>query len=208
VNDNENGTIDAKDKTYVETTSALPVSTGVPGTTGGLVQTSTQFTEYSAGVKLDITPHISEGDLLRLDITLTRSDFGTILGDRPPDKKESEVVTHATLPNGKTVILGGLVKLNQTKGGSKVPILGDLPLLGGLFRSVHNSAEGENLYMFVKAEIIRPEDAAGHGMRGLETLSERNREAFEKHELEFQTYQDWPGIKPKRVDPPKVLDAQ
>lgn len=208
VNDNENGKLDAKDITYVETTSALPVASGVPGTTGGLVQTSTTFQSYDAGIMLDITPHISEGDLLRLDIKLTRSDFGTMLGTRPPDKKSSEVDTAVTLPNGTTAILGGLVKLNETKGGSKVPILGDIPLLGGLFRGIHNSEQGEFLYMFVKAEIIRPDDAAGHGMKQLEELSERNRQAFEKRELEYQTYQDWPGIKPKRVDPSKVLDAQ
>ena len=157
---------------------------------------------------LDITPHISEGDLLRLDIKLTRSDFGTMLGTRPPDKKSSEVDTAVTLPNGTTAILGGLVKLNETKGGSKVPILGDIPVVGGLFRGIHNSEEGEFLYMFVKAEIIRPDETAGHGMKQLEELSERNRQAFEKRELEYQTYQDWPGIKPKRVDPSKVLDAQ
>jgi hypothetical protein len=62
--------------------------------------------------------------------------------------------------------------------------------------------------MFVKAEIIRPEETAGHGMKQLEQLSERNRQAFEKRELEYQTYQDWPGIKPKRIEPSKVLDAQ
>ncbi len=208
VNDNEQGKLDNKDITYVETTSALPVASGVPGTTGGLVQTSTTFQSYDAGIMLDITPHISEGDLLRLDIKLTRSDFGTLLGTRPPDKKSSEVTTAVTLPNGTTAVLGGLVKLNQTKGGSKVPFFGDLPIFGGLFRSIHNREEGEFLYMFVKAEIIRPDEASGQGMKGLETLSERNRQAFEKRELEYQTYQDWPGIKPKRVDPSKVLDAQ
>jgi len=208
VNDNEQGKLDAKDITYVETTSALPVASGVPGTTGGLVQTSTTFQSYDAGVTLDITPHISEGDLLRLDIKLTRSDFGALLGTRPPDKKQSEVTTAVTLPNGTTAVLGGLVRLNETKGGSKVPILGDIPVLGGLFRGIHNKEEGEFLYMFVKAEIIRPDDTAGHGMKELEVLSDRNRQAFEKRELEYQTYQDWPGIKPKRVDPSKVLDAQ
>jgi general secretion pathway protein D len=208
VNDNEQGKLDAKDITYVETTSALPVASGVPGTTSGLVQTSTTWQSYDAGLTLDITPHISEGDLLRLDINLQRSDFGVLLGDRPPDKKSSEVTTAVTLPNGTTAILGGLVKLNETKGGSKVPILGDIPLLGGLFRGIHNKEEGEFLYMFVKAEIIRPDETAGHGMKELEVLSERNRQAFEKRELEYQTYQDWPGIKPKRVDPSKVLDTQ
>ncbi len=208
VNDNEQGKLDAKDITYVETTSALPVASGVPGTTSGLVQTSTTFQSYDAGITLDITPHISEGDLLRLDIKLQRSDFGILLGTRPPDKKSSEVDTAVTLPNGTTAVLGGLVRLNETKGGSKVPIISNIPFIGGLFRNIHNKEEGEFLYMFVKAEIIRPDETAGRGMKELEVLSERNRQAFEKRELEYQTYQDWPGIKPKRVDPPKVLDAQ
>ena len=107
------------------------------------MQTSTNFQNYDAGITLDITPHISEGDLLRLDIKIQRSDFGAILGTRPPDKKSSEVDTAVTLPDGTTVILGGMLKMNQTKGGSKVPLLGDIPLLGGLFRSVHNSEDGE-----------------------------------------------------------------
>jgi len=208
VNDNEKGKIDAKDTTYVEVTSTMPVASGVPGTAAGVVQSSTSFQSYDAGVMLDITPHISEGDLLRLDIKLTRSDFTKVLATKPPDKKSSEVDTAVTLPNGTTVILGGLVKLNQSKGGTKVPLLGDIPLVGGLFRSVHNSEDGEYLYMFVKAEIIRPDEASGQGMKGLEDLSLRNRQAFEKRELEYQTYQDWPGIKSKRVEPSKVLDAQ
>ena len=208
VNDNEKGKLDAKDTTYVEITSTMPVASGVPGQATGVVQSSTNFNAYDAGVMLDITPHISEGDLLRLDIKLTRSDFTKILATKPPDKKSSEVDTAVTLPNGATVILGGLVKLNQNKGGSKVPFLGDIPILGGLFRSIHNSEEGEYLYMFVKAEIIRPDDSSAHGMKGLEKISQSHREAFEKRELEYQTYQDWPGIKSKRVEPSKVLDAQ
>ncbi len=208
VNDNEKGKVDNKETTYVETTSALPVASGVPGTTSGLVQTSTTWQNYDAGVTLEIMPHISEGDLLRLDIKLTRSDFGVMLGNRPPDKKTSEVETGVTLPNGATVILGGMLKMNQTKSGSGVPLLQDIPLLGGLFKSIHNSQIDENLYMFVKAEIIRPDDATGRGMKELEVLSERNRQAFEKHELEFQNAADWPGLKSKRVPPVKVLDAQ
>jgi general secretion pathway protein D len=208
VNDNEKGKIDSKNTTYVEVTSSMPVGSGVPGTTSGLVQSSTNFNSYDAGITLDITPHISEGDLLRLDIRIARSDFGDILGTRPPDKKSSEVETAVTLPNGSTVILGGMVKMKQTKGGKKVPILGDIPLLGGLFRSIHNLEDGTRLYIFVKAEIIRPDETSSHGMKGLEVLSDRNRQAFEKHELEFQGYQDWPGIKSKQADPSRVLDAQ
>jgi general secretion pathway protein D len=113
-----------------------------------------------------------------------------------------------TVPDGSTVILGGLVKLNQNKGGTKVPILGDLPLVGGLFRSVNNEDRQSKLYVFVKAEVIRPEQGLAHGLEDLEKLSERNRLAFEQHELEFQNYQSWPGIKAKPVAPEKVLEAQ
>ncbi len=207
VNDNEPGLIKTTDTTYVKKTSSIPVSGGGAGTDTTLIQTAEDYTPYEAGITLEITPHISEGELLRLDIALTRSDFLETTGDQPPNTTASEVNTAVTVPNGSTVILGGLLKLNQNKGGDKVPILGDLPLIGGLFRGIKNSDRQNKLYVFVKAEIIRPA-SHGQGMADLEAISERNRIAFEKHELEFQNYEDWPGIKPRPVEPVKVLEAQ
>jgi general secretion pathway protein D len=171
------------------------------------VQTSIDYQDYDAGITLDITPHISSGDLLRLDIVLTRSDFGTITGDKPPDTQLSDIDTTVTIPDGSTIILGGLIKLNQSKGGTKVPLLGDLPLIGGLFRSASNSDLQRSMYVFVKAEIIRPSET-GIAQVDLERISERNRTAFEGHETEFQQYHDWAGIKPEPMKPLKVLDAQ
>ena len=207
VNDNEKGKIETTDTTHVEVTSAIPVASGAAGTQTNLVQTSVQFSPYKAGITMEITPHISEGELLRLDITVKRSDFLKTSATKPPDIRENQVDTKATLPNGSTVILGGMLKMNQIKGGSKVPILGDIPLVGSLFRSINNEDTQSKLYVFVKAEIIRPADMA-ESMKDLEKLSLRNREAFEKHEQEFQGYEDWPGIKPKKIAPAKVLDAQ
>ena len=203
VNDNEPGMISSTDVTYVTTQG----STIVPGQTGGSVQTSIDYQPYDAGITLNITPHISSGDLLRLDILLTRSDFGTITGEKPPDTQNSDIETTVTIPDGSTIILGGLIKLNQSKGGTKVPILGDLPLVGGLFRSASNSDIQRSLYIFVKAEIIRPAES-GLAQVDLERISDRNRTAFEEHEGEFQQYHDWPGIKPDPMKPLKVLDAQ
>ena len=207
VNDNMPGTISTTDATYVTRTSSIPVTTGAAGQQATLIQTAVEFEKYDAGIDLTITPHISEGELLRLDINLTRSDFGTITGEKPPDTTTSEINTTVTVPDGSTIILGGLLKLNQSKGGKKVPILGDIPLVGGLFRGISNSDIQKKLYIFVKAEVIRPEDTA-YAKRGLEQISERNRTAFERHEQEFQKYQDWPGIKPKPIDPLKVLEAE
>jgi len=217
VNDNEAGVIKTSDTKYIKTTSSVPVTGATAGTQENLIQTSTKFDPYEAGIELNITPHISEGDLLRLDIALMRSDFDDknafidpVTGERqPPDQTKSEVTTAVTVPDGSTIILGGLVTLNQNKGGSKVPILGDIPLIGALFRNIKNTDRESKLYIFVKAEIIRPDTAvADHAMKQLVEISDRNRMAFEKHENEFQQYQDWPGIKPKPVDPPKVLETQ
>jgi len=207
VNDNQTGTISTTDTTYVAKRSSVPVSGGTAGTTTTLIETAVDYTGYDAGITLDITPHISKGELLQLVITLTRSDFGTITGEKPPDTTASDITTTVTVPDGSTIILGGMLKLNQSKGGSKVPILGDIPLIGALFRSVSNSDLQRNLYVFVKAEVLRPDETHA-GVEDLEKISERNRLAFEQFEDKFQNYQNFPGIKPKPVEPVKVLDAQ
>jgi len=208
VNDNEPGLIKTADIAYVKKTSSTPFNSGTTGQQSTSITTAIDYEPYDAGIELNITPHISEGDLLRLDIGLTRSDFrDTENPDSPPNTTTSELGTAVTVPDGSTIILGGMVKLNQSKGGGKVPILGDLPLVGGLFRTINNSDIQSKLYVFVKAEIIRPEGELGHGMKALTEISDKNRMAFEKHEMEFQKHQDWPGIKPNAVDPPKVLET-
>jgi type II secretory pathway component GspD/PulD (secretin) len=168
----------------------------------------TKFNPYEAGITLSITPNISEGDLLLLEVGLTRSDFGeTPETGSPPDTTKSEINTVVTVPNNKTIILGGLIKLNQSKGGTKVPLLGDIPILGGLFRSTSNTDRETKLYVFVKANILRPDDTI-RGLAELEDISERNRMAFEKFEQGFQGYPDWPGVKPEPIEPIHVLDAE
>ncbi len=208
VNDNERGMIKTIDTTYVVKQSSIPVTSGAGGTQTSLIQTAVDYQSYEAGITLNITPHISQGDLLRLSIELTRSDFrATADSEKPPDKTSSDLRTTAFVPDGSTIILGGLVRLNQNKGGRKVPILGDIPLLGGLFRSINNRDAQSKLYIFVKTEIIRPANALSRRMEELERVSERNRRAYEKDEREFQKLQDWPGINPKPVDPAKVLKS-
>jgi general secretion pathway protein D len=207
VNDNEPGTISTTDSTYVTKTSSIPVTSGSAGTETSLIQTSTDYEKYDAGITLGITPHISESGLLRLDITLKRSDFGTITGVKPPDTSESNVKTVVTIPDGSTIILGGMQKLNQSKADTKIPFLGDIPLIGGLFRSINNNDAQRNLYVFVKAEIIKP-PAEGTAVTELQTISDKEKTAFETHEDEFQKHQGWPGIAPEPVQPFRVLDAQ
>jgi type II secretory pathway component GspD/PulD (secretin) len=110
VNDNEPGLIKTTDTTYVETKSGIPVSSGAAGTQQNFVETTLRYESYEAGITLDIKPHISEGDLLRLDISLIRSDFLlTETPAKPPNTTAREVKTAVMVPDGSTIILGGLL---------------------------------------------------------------------------------------------------
>jgi len=216
VNDNEAGTIKTEENVPIVSveTKVIP-GTGVSSSTAA---PSIKIDTYSAGVTLDIEPHISTGDQLRLNITLTRVDFrlnedyslstpdGAVTGPTPPDLLTSDVTTVVTVPDGKTIILGGLERLNQNKGGTKVPILGDIPLIGGLFRSTANLDSQSRLYVFVKAHVLRPGETV-EGESSIEYVSAKNRAAFEKYEKEMQEYEDWPGIKPTPMDPVRILEA-
>jgi general secretion pathway protein D len=211
VNDNETGTISTEDTRYITNISTTALS-GQTQTSS--VQSSVSFNAYAAKIQLDITPQISEGELLRLEIKMERNDF---VGDgkeitladgtktqSPPNEKKSSVNTTVTVPDGSTIILGGLIKLNQTKGGNKVPLLGDIPVVGALFSSYDKTVHDDKLYIFVKANIIRPEESGG--IKQIRQISNRNRIEFEKDEAAFQDYQEIPGIKPEPVDPQKVLE--
>lgn len=198
VDDGVEGSISTTDETtYVKETVQTPDQ--------GPAITSRDFVPIQAKIALTITPHISEGQLLRLEVKLSRDDFGTRPAEgAPPDKATSEITTTVFVPDNHTVILGGLVKLNQTKTGSKVPLLGDIPLVGSLFRTVENSDNERKLYVFLKANIVRPYEEGE--LADLRRISELHRDAFEESEDEFQKHEDFPGIKPTPMPPERVLD--
>jgi general secretion pathway protein D len=204
VNDNETGSISTAVTTYVARSAQTATPTGET-----VVATSFTFDPFVSGINLDITPHISEGDLLRLEITMSRSTQSSAGGTNapPPDKTENKIGTIVTVPDKSTIILGGILTLDQSKNGKKVPILGDIPLVGGLFRTIDNSDIQSKLYIFVKANILRPSEFKP-GLPDLEKISERNRMAFEKSEKTFQQYEQWPGLKPEPMEPERVLEAE
>jgi len=221
VNDNEEGTIKSE-----EQTSVAQIQTKIIPGTATTAPTATQdvgFQSYTAGITLIITPHISKGDQLGLTITLTRTDFRlrdatqitTVVEEEkeqtasyptPPDLLTSDVTTNVTVPDGATIILGGLERIRQSKGGTKVPLLGDIPFVGGLFRTTSNQDDQSRLYVFVRASIIRPGEVTG--LSDIEVVSADNRATFEKYETEMQQYEDWPGFKSKPMDPLKVLETK
>jgi type II secretory pathway component GspD/PulD (secretin) len=204
VNDNEKGKIERVETQYVQQTTDATLPGTVAGATTDTVRVTTSYTPYQAKISLEITPQISEGELLRLEIMMTREDFGTAtVAGAPKNTTASNINTIVTVPDGSTIILGGLIKLNQSKGGNKVPLLGDMPVVGALFNTIDKVDTGSKLYIFVKANILRPEETIG--LNQLKEISRVNKVEFEKAEAIFQQYQEIPGIKPSPVDPNRVL---
>ena len=210
VNDNEKGHIDTTNTIYVSRSSEVASAPGAAA--AAVVSTSFTFDQFPSGIKLDITPHISEGSLLRLEIQMQRSsqtapEGGIGQNEPPPDKSENNIQTIVTVPDDSTIILGGITQIGQAKDNSKVPFLGDIPIAGGLFRKIKNTSTQTKLYVFVKANILRPSETAA-GLPDLEKISGRSRGAVEDFERKFQEHQDWPGIEPKPVDPLHILESE
>ena len=211
VNDNQEGIIKQERTIYITETDVTTTTTTTTPTTN----TDVKFVPYTTGIDLSIKPHISKGNQLRLEIKLIRDDFesdpqkvtvGEVEFEKPPNERSNDITTVVTVPDGYTIILGGIEQLNQSKGGSKVPLLGDIPIIGGLFNTIDNSDEQSRLYIFVKAHILRPTQHVDENT-DIMRVSRQNRAKFEKLEDEFQKVQDWPGIDPEPLDPVKVLEV-
>ena len=124
---------------------------------GGTVTESVRF--KPVGVKLKVTPHITRDGMLRLHIT---PEFSVFIGrvnlssdsTNVPIVNTRKVDTIALVKDNQTVVLGGMRKKNVSKGNNKIPLLGDLPLLGGLFRFEGESTEVTELVVFITPRII------------------------------------------------------
>ncbi len=214
VNDNEKGHIDTTTTLYVSRSASTVYTTATTPSGTAPISTSYTFDQYPSGIKLDITPHISEGSLLRLELTMSRSSQpvppGAVIAQDqpPPTKTEDNVTTVVTVPDNSTIILGGIITLAQNKSNNKVPLLGDVPIVGGLFRNINNSSNQSKLYIFVKANILRPREVEAELAEDIKVMSKKNRAAFEKSETALQTYEELPGIKPQPMNPPHVMETE
>lgn len=212
VKDNQEGEIKAEKTIYVGEEKSI-VTTPAQG--DAITSSDIQFKDYKSGITLKITPHIATKEVLQLKIELDRTDFdpsdpgtatiGTKTVPKPLNTVSSNVVTMAVLPDGATIILGGIEAMTQTKGITKVPLLGDIPLIGILFRGVSESDVQSRLYVFVKANIVRPGDELT-GDSDVERISRKKRDAFERDENMFQGLDSIPGIKPGKIQPEKILE--
>ncbi|PKG85236.1 type II secretion system protein GspD [Colwellia sp. 75C3] len=106
------------------------------------------------GIKLRVTPQVNEGNAVQLIIEQEVSSVsGTTGVDISINKRE--IKTTVMADSGDTVILGGLIDEDVQESVQKVPILGDIPIIGHLFKSTSNSTRKRNLMVFLRATIVR-----------------------------------------------------
>lgn len=107
------------------------------------------------GIKLKVTPQINEGDSVQLTIEQEVSNVTAAQGAVDVRFAKRQLNTSVLVDDGQMIVLGGLINETTQESESKVPFLGDIPLLGFLFRSTANKVEKKNLMMFLKPTIIR-----------------------------------------------------
>lgn len=106
------------------------------------------------GIKLRVTPQVNEGDAVQLVI---EQEVSSVSGSTGVDISinKREIKTTVMADSGDTVVLGGLIDEDVQESVQKVPLLGDIPIIGHLFKSTSNSTRKRNLMVFLRATIVR-----------------------------------------------------
>jgi len=119
--------------------------------------TTTQFKE--AVLSLTVTPQITPDDRIIMDLLITKDSVGEVVpsatGGFVPSIDTRELVTQVVVNDGETVVLGGVYETELRDVINKVPVLGDIPGLGYLFRSRNNVNNNAELLIFVTPKILR-----------------------------------------------------
>ena len=118
--------------------------------------TTTAFKE--AVLKLDVTPNITPDDRILLDLVVNQDSVGDLVpsgnGGLIPTIDTTELMTQVLVGNGETVVLGGVFKNEELVKVEKVPLLGDIPYLGNLFKSTANSRQKTETLIFITPRIL------------------------------------------------------
>jgi general secretion pathway protein D len=148
---------------HIAVTRASPIINITPGTVQVAGGSTISYTNL--GVILDVTPRISANSFVNLKVvpevsriadTVTKIvNDGTFIVDEYDMRR---IDTHVMIPSGNTLVLGGLVSDDVNNGNIKVPILGDIPGLGPLFRKDTKERRRSNLIVFITPTIVQDED--------------------------------------------------
>lgn len=193
-------------------------STSASSTTANPFQT---IERQDVGITLKVKPSIGEGGTVRLEIeqevsAVLPSTSGINSADLITSKRS--IKTTVLADDGQTIVLGGLIRDDITKTMSKVPLLGDIPLLGYLFRSTGTSKTKQNLLVFLQPSLVRDSTSAVEmsqrqyaAIRTLDMSVSRSGKVSrlpEQVEAIYQGYQTRPAVTPEPKAPAKEAPQQ
>ncbi|MBU0617638.1 MAG: hypothetical protein KKI02_07965, partial [Planctomycetes bacterium] len=142
----------------IEIINDVPYPAGTSAGIGGIITTNVQ--RKDVGIKLVVTPHINPDGFVRMeivqevsDITGSTVDVGQGITSPIFFKREAETVV--TVKDNETVVLGGLITSREEVREQKVPILGDIPILGSLFSNRNNETSRTELLVILTPRVVR-----------------------------------------------------
>lgn len=155
--------------------AAISVGQNVPFITSQNTTASTQdYTQYEykdVATKLSITPHINQADTLRLEIETEVVRLQGTQETLTPSTFKRTATTTVIVNDKDSVVIGGIIGQDASESEWKIPLLGDIPLLGWLFKTHTTKSEKTNMFIFVTPHIIRnPADIAAVSLRKEEEL--------------------------------------
>lgn len=143
-------TVANQQEAYIEQGTEIPY---VQATSSGA--TSVEFKK--AVLSLKVTPHITPDNRIILDLVVTQDTRGETVSTSTGEAvaiDTQEIKTQVLVENGETIVLGGIFQQTSSDGVTKVPVFGDLPLVGALFRNTSVLQEKRELLIFVTPKIV------------------------------------------------------
>ncbi len=148
-------------------------------TTGTAENYTIRFQPIKFGIQLDITPWISQSGQITAEITPVVSNSDKTNQEGYPNVSTRSLTTTVRLDDGETLILGGLIKNQESEFKYKVPILGDIPIIGALFRHSGRTRSKSNLVVYITPKIVSREQAVNLDEE-LEKFNFQQKSFFEK----------------------------
>ncbi|MEM5431673.1 type II secretion system secretin GspD [Cupriavidus oxalaticus] len=142
----------------------IPITTGSYAQTGGAASVTPfqTFDRKDVGITLRVKPQITDGGLVKMQIFQESSSVvaGTLAQVQGPTTNVRSIETNVLVDDGQIIVLGGLIEDSYGDGVQKVPLLGDIPLIGGLFRYENKNRSKTNLLVFLRPYVMRTTGAA------------------------------------------------
>ena len=179
--DNEKAKIIVADNVpLLKSDLTTPLATATATTTNIAVSRTYEYKDI--GIQLEITPHISKGNMVRLEIS---TEVSNILYQDPANPgyvttRKRQATTTVAVDNGQIIVIGGLIRDESSDTTKKVPCVGNIPILGWLFKNFAGTNTKTNLLIFISPQIIRTAEDLDKATAKKKKESEENLEKLKK----------------------------